>query len=368
MSKPEKIYIDGYDFFMWPYEEQTKMKHKVIAEYFPIWATKLGKSRSVNFFDCHGGCGAYWDKQDQKVCWGSSILVAQEATELSERLHRKIQICVSEPDPASFDNLKAVIAFNSLPVSPQVAPISFEKMLANNAVRKLYYSKYPSLFFIDPFGFKVNYRDLETVMSFDRNELVVNFMFDYINRFIALPNLETIFTTFYGCDDWKEATDMSGNDREAYLVGLYKRQLKKFSKYVFPYRISVYDADRTYYYLFHATNHIDGASIMKSCYASLNNGKVEYVGKRSDNLYLFEVAEIKTAEVASYLLFTFSGQRIRFTSIVEAIIEDTLFVEKDIRAALQELEKQGKVEIIRITSTKTGIRGLDEIAFPEISK
>ena len=368
MAKPEKIYIDGYDFFMWDYEEQTKMKHKVIAEYFPIWATKLGKKRSVNFFDCHGGCGAYWDNESQEAYWGSSILVAQKASELSERLHRKVEICVSEKEKENADNLKAVIAHLSLPVAPKVASISFEEMIANNAVKKLYYAKNPSLFFVDPFGFKVNYRDLETVMSFDRNELVVNFMFDYINRFIALPNLEPVFTAFFGCEDWKKASDMSGNEREAYLVGLYKRQLKKFSKYVFPYRISVYGADRTYYYLFHAANHIDGASIMKSCFASLNNGKVEYVGNKSDNLFFFEIAEIKAEEVAAFLLSSFSGQQISFSSIVEAIIEDTLFVESDIRAALQQLEKRGKVKITRITSKRTGIGGLDEISFPEISK
>ena len=368
MAKPKKIYIDGYDFFMWPYEEQTKMKHKVVSDYFGVWATKLGVSRAVNFFDCHGGCGAYWDEESQSVCWGSSILVAQKASELSERLKREVNIYVSEKDAANATNLNAVITSLTLPVAPKVANISFEEVMANKAVKNLLYSKSPSLFFVDPFGFSLSYRDLESAMAFERNELVVNFMFDYINRFIALPTLETVFTAFFGCEDWKKACEMSGSEREAYLVDLYRRQLKKFSKYVFPFRLSVYDADRTYYYLFHATNHIDGASIMKSCFASLNNGKVEYLGNRSNNLSLFDLDEVKTEEVATYLLARFSGQRTSFISIVETIIDDTMFLEKDIRAALKWLREQGRVVVIPITSKKTGIRGLDEIVFPETER
>ena len=299
------------------------------------------------------------------MCWGSSILVAQKAAELKDKYNREVNIFVSEKDAANENNLRAVISSLDLPVAPKTANISFEEVMANKAVKIQLYSKSPSLFFVDPFGFSVNYHDLESAMAFERNELVVNFMFDYINRFIGLPSLETNFTTFFGCEDWKKACDMSGNEREAFLVDLYRQQLKKFSKYVFPYRLSVYDADRTYYYLFHATNHIDGASIMKSCFASLNNGKVEYLGNRSDNLSLFDLDEVKTEAVAAYLLSRFSGQRICFTSIVETIIDDTMFLEKDIRAALKELRKQGKVEIIPITSKRDGIRGLDEIIFPE---
>lgn len=36
MSKPEKLYIDGKDYFLWPYEEQTQMKHKVVTDYFKL--------------------------------------------------------------------------------------------------------------------------------------------------------------------------------------------------------------------------------------------------------------------------------------------------------------------------------------------
>ena len=40
MSKPEKLYVEGKDYFLWPYEEQTQMKHKVVTDYFKFYPKK----------------------------------------------------------------------------------------------------------------------------------------------------------------------------------------------------------------------------------------------------------------------------------------------------------------------------------------
>ena len=65
------------------------------------------------------------------------------------------------------------------------------------------------------------------------------------------------------------------------LVDIYKQQLKKRgARFVFPYKLSFPDKDRTYYYLFHVTNDRNGCSIMKSVFATRNLGRVEYLGKR----------------------------------------------------------------------------------------
>ena len=55
----EKIYKDGYDFFFWEYEPQTKIKHFVFKEYFDRWVKILGRWNELNYFDCYAGCGAY---------------------------------------------------------------------------------------------------------------------------------------------------------------------------------------------------------------------------------------------------------------------------------------------------------------------
>lgn len=363
MSKPKKIFIPGYDFFFWPYEEQTHMKHKVLASYFEIWATKLGKYTDVIFFDCHGGCGAYLSNDNPS--WGSSILVSQKATELNKKHERKIRILVSEKDPKNYENLKAVISSLCLQNPPKIVNMAFEKVIYNPYVVKLY-SHYPTLFFVDPFGYSLDFSVLKRAMGFPKNELLINFMFDYINRFISVPEESPKFDKLFGCDNWREAIQLSGFEREKKLVEVFRNQLKKFSKYVFPYRISVYDKDRTYYYLFHATNHPDGCNIMKSCFASFNNGKVEYLGNRSSVLTLFDLEEVKNMEIQNYLLDRFHGASMTFSQIVETIIDDTFYLEKDIRSALRALQREKKIEVQPVTSKRNGIAGDDIVKFGEM--
>ena len=191
-------------------------------------------------------------------------------------------------------------------------------------------------------------------------------MFDYINRFIGLPELSGNFDTLFGCQDWRDAITLEGAKREQRIVEIFRRQLKLLGKYVFPYKLSFYDKDRTYYYLFHVTDHYDGCSIMKSCFASLNNGKVEYLGNRSDRITLFDLDEFKLEDAKEFLIRRFSGKKLTFTGVNEQIIEDTMYPEKDIRKALKSLKTEGKIQIVPVTSkTACGLSGDDLIIFAE---
>lgn len=369
MAKPQVIRKGGYAFFLWPYEEQTKMKHKVLLEYFKVWATKLGKYSSVNFFDCHGGCGAYWD--GSSPAWGSSILVAKEAQSLCKNLNRdikKINIYVTESDHSNFLNLNKVIEYSCLSCEPRVAEMTFEDMVMNDNCRLLY-ANTPSLFFIDPFGYSLGYSYLEQIMQYSKNELLINFMFDYINRFISLPDQADHFDDLFGCNEWREAILLNGLEREKKLVEIFKRQLKRFAKYVFAYKLSFFDKNRTYYYIFHATDHLEGCSIMKSCFAALNNGKAEYLGNRSNVITLFDLDDFKMGEVKNYLLHRFSRRRLRFIDIIDQIVDETLYLDKDIRNALKSLKSDCLIQTIPVTSqTERGLSGEDVIIFKEADR
>lgn len=109
MAKPEKIKVPSKDFFAWEYEEQTRIKHKVLQEYFRIYASKLGSRGNTLFFDCHGGCGAYIDT-DGSLYYGSSILVYKVAQSVYEkRLYTNNQIIICERNIEYFENLKRVL-------------------------------------------------------------------------------------------------------------------------------------------------------------------------------------------------------------------------------------------------------------------
>lgn len=363
MSKPKKLWVDGKDFFHWKYEQQTEMKHKVVAEYFRVWATKLGQYSTPIFFDCFGGCGAYLD--DLGVTrYGSPFLMAKEAQKLNSSLGRNIEIYATEPDKDNFENLKKVADSlkGSLAVMPTLGNMTFEQLMGYRWTRDKYQDEYtPTLFLLDPFGFSLAFKDIEDIMRYPRNEMIINFMFDYISRFIGKndPALEGTYTSFFGTEEWRDAIPLSGEEREKKLVDIYKRQLKKNAKYVFPFKLSFPDKDRTYYYLFHVTNNRDGCSIMKSAFASNNFGRVEYLGKKENILTLFDMTAMKVSDIRLLLKKKYAGQEKSFNEIIDEIIDDTPYLEKNIRATIKSMEKDSEVRITRITSKPSG-KGLQQ--------
>ncbi len=368
MAKPKKLYVEGKDYFLWPYEEQTQMKHKVVTDYFKIWATKLGQHHIAYFFDCFGGCGAYLEKET--IHYGSPFLAAKVATDLKESLDRKTEIIVTEREKENYENLLKVKddISKELTVVPRIGNMSFEDyMQLDWTIRTYKNPNSPVFFFIDPFGYSLNFSDIKDIMRYQRNEMVINFMYDYISRFINTddnPKLEETYDQFFGCGEWRDARNLSGDEREKKLVDIYKRQLKKSAKFVFPYKLSFPDRDRTYYYLFHATNNIGGCSIMKSVFASWNYGRVEYLGRKGDELTLFDLKEFKIGDIKSTLISKYAGKQMSFTEIVEDIIDDTLFIETDIRTAIKEMREEGTVKTMRVTSkTDRGLAGDDMVSF-----
>ena len=358
MSKPEKLWVDGKDFFHWKYEQQTEMKHKVVAEYFRVWATMLGQYNKAMFFDCFGGCGAYLDSNGD-TRYGSPFIMAIEAQELKNNLGRNIEIYATEPDKDNFENLQKVAESlkDSLSVMPQLGNMTFEKLMGYKWTQDKYRDNYTSaLFLLDPFGFSLAFKDIEDIMKYPKNEMIINFMFDYISRFIGKddPALEATYTSFFGTEEWRDAIPLSGEEREKKLVDIYKRQLKKNAKYVFPFKLSFPDKDRTYYYLFHVTNNRDGCSIMKSAFASKNLGRVEYLGKKEDILTLFDMTAMKVTDIRSLLQNKYSGQEKSFDDIIDEIIDDTPYLEKDVRAAIKAMEKDSEVKVTRVTSKPKG--------------
>lgn len=370
MAKPKKLYIDGKDYFLWKYEEQTQMKHKVVIGYFKLWATILGQYYTVYYFDCFGGCGAYLN--GDKIYYGSPFLAAEVATELKQTLNRKVEIYVTEADKENYENLLKVKddLSDKLKVLPNIGEMTFEDYIKHKwTINKYKDPKSPVFLFLDPFGYSLDFDDIKDIMKYQRNEMVINFMFDFIARFINTddnPGLEERYDRFFGCKEWREARELLGDDREKKLVDVYKRQLKKSAKFVFPYKISFPDKDRTYYYLFHVTNSLDGCSIMKTAFAARNLGRVEYLGRKGDELTLFDLQEFKIGDIKSALISKYAGKEMSFIDVVEDIIDETLFIEKDIRAAIKEMKKEGTVTIVPVTSkTDRGLQGDDRVSFKQ---
>lgn len=362
MAKPKKIPITGKDYFGWHYEEQTKIKHRVLGSYAKIWISKLGKYNETMFFDCHAGCGAYIDKETGEVTYGSSFLVEDIAHDINAKRMSKHFICACETDQSHHDNFKKAIAdIGKKTIS--LKNDDFQNVLDDPRVKK-YYSNHPTLFFVDPFGYTMKMSSIAKMMVSRKNEVLINFMFDFINRFLSVTD-PYILDEFFGSTDWRNACSMSLSERERYLVDLFKQNLKKatHAKYVYAYRLCYADKDQTYYYLVHATNNIQGITYMKDSFASVNNGRVEYLGKHQDSVSLYDLDDFKSADFIARALKPFASQRHSFDYIWENVADSVPYTSKDLSIALSALESEGKVKIVRISSKRGQYKQHDLVIF-----
>ena len=360
MSKPKEYSVEGKNYFAWKYEEQTKIKHQGLCAYSKVWISKLGCLKNTLFFDCHGGCGAYLDA-DNVVKFGSSVIVRHIADTVNKNRQTKTAIVYCEKEKKNYENfLKVIDDCGKMKIKHYND--EFQNVMANPTIIK-YFNTYPSLFFVDPFGYNFDINVLANLMQSFGNELIINFMFDFINRFIADPKIEKACNTFFGCSDWKKADKLCSQEREEFLVNLFKNQLRKTTgaKYIFAYRLCYPDKNQTYYYLIHATNHIDGITFMKQAFASVSNGRVQYLGKNNNTFTFFDLDGVKAEDIYSNCLLRFKGKKMTFNELWENIVDDCAYTAKDLSNALISLEKDRRVVLKRVSSKRCSYKEKDLI-------
>jgi three-Cys-motif partner protein len=205
----DKIYKDGYDFFFWPYEPQTKIKHVVFKEYFDQWIKIVGKWNDLNYFDCFAGSGVYIEKEN--IYYGSPILAADVIEKNKESLGRKVSIVLIEQDKDNIDNINKLFKHKGLKTEPIIIEGSFDAEI-NKILDKTKGNLKPTFFFIDPFGFKIKLQTLQRIMAIPKSEILLNFMFTQINRFL-IDELEETLNDLFGCEDWKALRSLNGIER-----------------------------------------------------------------------------------------------------------------------------------------------------------
>jgi three-Cys-motif partner protein len=107
-------------------------------------------------------------------------------------------------------------------------------------------------------------RIMSSLMRRVRTELLVNFMFEEINRFLNHEGQPSNFDELFGCSTWRDGHALSGTSRKMFLHNLYRDQLLRVAgaKYVRSFEMRN-DRGRSDYFLFYATNSLSGLSKMK---------------------------------------------------------------------------------------------------------
>lgn len=231
-----------------------------------------------------------------------------------------------------------------------------------------------SLTFIDPKGWTgFGLQEIHPLLQL-RGEVIVNFMFDFVNRFFDDPRPEIIasFDPLFGSPGWYPEVEeriARGETRESAIVAVYSNRLKNFGKFqhVTSTRILKPVSDRSYFHLVYGTGHLKGLREFRTVERKAvdaqelerNVAKITRRIERSGQGEFFAVGETQTGPSASEIerkiqldgAFTDlqnllkSQGAVQYDSILGRLLERPLVWESDITAWLVEMHTNGEVEI-----------------------
>lgn len=376
--------LDDDDDEKWKYREHTAAKHEVYRKYLVPWTNKLGKFNEIRIVDCFAGRGSYVETVDcsppelehietPAEIPGSPQIILDRLTDRSEQF-KDAECIFIEGNSNNFDTLEENI--NSTTgvadnVRYQCVNGKFQDEVLD-VVDSTDGSDCPTLFLIDPFGFKaLDYEVITEIGSTPKFELLITFMARDINRFFEVEYHEDAIEGIFGHSAYEEDVNQYDADNWEPLVEYYTDCLEESGpEFTFEYLITEPDTRQTVYYLVFGSNHKNGLKTMREVMHYCGTGDFGYAPRHVEHdRSQTGIADFGSGieSTKSFLLNNFGDFKIEFERLLEECSELRKYgeVEKDYREAVQELEQEGKVEVTRITSAPggTGIQRGDLIDF-----
>ena len=193
-------------------------------------------------------------------------------------------------------------------------------------------------------------------MRYPKTEVLVNFMYEEINRFLSVPEFAAHFDAQFGTPKWRDAATISDPlERLRAIHRLYLNQLRTVAKYVRAF-LMVNKSNTPDYFLFFATDSLDGLEAMKNAMWKVDPAGDFQFSDFTDaqkQLPLFE-AEPDYDWLRQLITDEFRHMEIEISVLGDWVVEKTPFLRTHIKKhVLAPLEKEGELTIV---SAKTGRR------------
>ena len=181
---------------VWPLDPHTRAKHEILQRYLQAWTPILtqGGFPEVMYVDGFAGLGRYSEGED-----GSPVIALRVALEQNAQIGATIRFLFIEKNEERAGVLREIVDDFDTPPNFQTqvsGGVSFEEVFSrvldtyNNTGRPLP----PTFAFVDPFGWSgVPFSIVREIMSHRSCEVLVNFMYEEINRFLGHPDQEEKF-------------------------------------------------------------------------------------------------------------------------------------------------------------------------------
>lgn len=332
----------------WEIKPHTRAKHEILRRYLQAWTPILSQSNHPHllYVDGFAGPGVYEGGED-----GSPVIALKAALEQHDLIQSTLFFLFIEKDVARATRLNEVLGGIKRPKNFHVkveAGKTFEEGFSSvlNHYKSRSQNLPPTFAFIDPFGWTgIPFRLIREILSYPRCEVLVNFMYEEINRFLGHPDQQNNLDELFGTEAWRALADVQGKaERKAAIHGLYQDQLQGAAKFVRSFEMRN-KQDSTDYFLFFATQNTKGLMKMKEAMWKVDE-RGEFLFSDATNplqVQLFSKPDFEALE--RMILARFAGKEVSVREVERFVVEETPFRETHYKKILTRLEKEKTIEV-----------------------
>ena len=324
---------------------------RYLQAWFPILTSWNGR---VVYIDGFSGPGVYEGGQD-----GSPIIALKAAVEHSARIAGEIQFVFIEADKDRFEVLKQRVGEVERPANFKIAFElgKFDETMTSllDDLERERANLAPTFAFVDPFGFSHTPISLiERIMGYPRCEVLITFMYEEINRFLAHPEQPENYDQLFGTDEWRRALEIEvPKGRKVFLRDLYQRQLRGRCRieHVRSFEM-LNEGKRTDYFLFFGTNSTAGLKKMKEAMWKVDEtAGLQFSDATDPNQEVLFAREPQFADLKRRLVERFRGRQVAISEVENFVVCETPYRETHFkRQILKPMEEAEPSELEVVTS------------------
>lgn len=333
------------------FRETSLVKAEIVAKYFWAWAKVIisqakKKGTNIAYIDLFSGPGYYQDGSKS-----TPLLILERAIADVDMRERLITI-FNDKNSDNTDALQQAI--NSL---PNIKILKHKPQVLNTEVGAEIvqaFQNIPTLFFIDPWGYKGISRELISSVIKDWGcDCILFFNYNRINMGLENQAVEKHMKALFSEQRFnelkKQLPGMKPHERQLTIIENISQALKNIGgEYVLPFSFQSAKRTRTSHYLIFISKHILGYSIMKEIMAKESSSSeqgvpiFEYNPATKYQPLLFELSR-PLDELENMLLNQFAGQTITMIDIYNQHHVGKRYIKKNYKDTLLKLEGQGKI-------------------------
>ncbi|MBM4440822.1 MAG: three-Cys-motif partner protein TcmP [Candidatus Rokubacteria bacterium] len=349
--------------------EQTYLKHFFLERYLERVTYNIG-SFAKDFVYVDGFSGPW--KSDETLQDTSFMIAIEKLREVRAGLATggktpRIRCLFIESDAAAFRALDKVVQ-SVTDIEIRAIHGQFEAAIPEFL---RFVGTAFALVFIDPTGWSgFGLKRIAAILQHRPGEVLVNFMFDHINRFLedSRPEISASFTELFGGPGWEIATKATAR-REDSIVEFYRERMRTAGSFahVTSTRILKPTADRAYFYLIYGTRHPKGLREFRAVekQAVEEQERVRLAAKQDNRVERSGQNELFAAAVASSGPSPFTEERARqrhsartrlhslllsrsiilYEDALTSLLEMPLVWESDVKQLIAELRDSGELEV-----------------------